>query len=161
MLRNKDIFALLLACTALPLGAQTQPASSGRPAAEQSLKERFENLGLIYQDKKNPGLQELWVLGRYHGHYHDNDGSHGQDSGFESRRVRLGFQATMFDRLTVHAQAISGSDFEPAYNGFTELWVRWQFADSLNLTVGPELPQFENFLSPGPRVPNSLCRLIK
>ena len=32
---------------------------------------------------------------------------------------------------------------------------------ALNLTVGPELPQFENFLSPGPRVPNSLCRLIK
>jgi predicted esterase len=32
---------------------------------------------------------------------------------------------------------------------------------TLDLTVGPELPQFENFLSPGPRVPNSLCRLIK
>ena len=32
---------------------------------------------------------------------------------------------------------------------------------TLSLTVGPELPQFENFLSPGPRVPNSLCRLIK
>jgi phosphate-selective porin len=124
------------------LGAQTQPASSRRPAAEQSLKERFENLGLIYQDKQNPGLQELWVLGRYHGHYHDNDGSHGQDSGFESRRIRLGFQATMFDRLTVHAQAISGSDFEPAYNGFTELWVRWQFAESLNLTVGQQKHRF-------------------
>ena len=142
MLQIKDIFALLIACAALPLGAQSQPASSGRPAAEPSLKERFENLGLIYQDKKSPGLQELWVLGRYHGHYHDNDGSHGQDAGFESRRVRLGFQATMFDRLTVHAQAISGSDFEPAYNGFTELWVRWQFADSLNLTVGQQKHRF-------------------
>jgi phosphate-selective porin OprO/OprP len=142
MLRKKDIFALLVACTALTLGAQTQPASSRRPAAEQSLKERFENLGLIYKDKQNPGLQELWVLGRYHGHYHDNDGSHGQDSGFESRRIRLGFQATMFDRLTVHAQAISGSDFEPAYNGFTELWVRWQFAESLNLTVGQQKHRF-------------------
>jgi hypothetical protein len=32
---------------------------------------------------------------------------------------------------------------------------------ALSLTVGPELPQFENFLSPGPKVPNSLCRLIK
>lgn len=32
---------------------------------------------------------------------------------------------------------------------------------ALSLTLGPELPQFENFLSPGPRVPNSLCRLIK
>ncbi|MFN7562372.1 MAG: prolyl oligopeptidase family serine peptidase [Prosthecobacter sp.] len=32
---------------------------------------------------------------------------------------------------------------------------------ALDLTVGPELPQFENFLSAGPKVPNSLCRLIK
>jgi predicted esterase len=31
----------------------------------------------------------------------------------------------------------------------------------LSLMVGPGLPQFENFLNPGPRVPNSLCRLIK
>jgi len=30
----KDIFAMLIACAALPLGAQTQPASSGRPAGE-------------------------------------------------------------------------------------------------------------------------------
>jgi phosphate-selective porin OprO/OprP len=124
------------------LGAQSQPAGSSRPAQEPSLKERFENLGLIYQDKKAKGLQELWVLGRYHGHYHDNDGSHGQDAGFESRRVRLGFQATMFDGLTAHAQAISGSDFEPAYNGFTELWLRWQFAESLNLTVGQQKHRF-------------------
>jgi hypothetical protein len=31
----------------------------------------------------------------------------------------------------------------------------------LELLIGPELPQFENFLSPGPRVANSFCRLIK
>lgn len=31
----------------------------------------------------------------------------------------------------------------------------------LKLTVGPELPQFETFMSPGPKVPNSMCRLIK
>ncbi len=32
---------------------------------------------------------------------------------------------------------------------------------TLALQIGPELPKFENFLSPGPRVPNSLCRLVK
>jgi predicted esterase len=32
---------------------------------------------------------------------------------------------------------------------------------ALSLTVGPELPHFENFLNAGPRVPNSFCRLIK
>jgi phosphate-selective porin OprO/OprP len=142
MLRKKDIFALLIACAALPLGAQTQPASSGRPAAEPSLKERFEDLGLIYQDKQSKGLQELWVLGRYHGHYHDTSGVGRSDTGLESRRVRLGFQATMFDRLTVHAQAISGSDFDPAYNGFTELWLRWEFNPALQLTVGQQKHRF-------------------
>lgn len=142
MLRIRKLLTLAAALSVTNAVAQEKPAAAGKPTVEQSLKERFENLGLIYQDKKNPGLQELWVLGRYHGHYHDNDGSHGQDSGFESRRVRLGFQATMFDRLTVHAQAISGSDFEPAYNGFTELWIRWQFAEALNLTVGQQKHRF-------------------
>lgn len=142
MLRTRKLLLLAAALTVAQVTAQEKPAAVAKPIAEQTLKERFENLGLIYKDKKNPGLQELWVLGRYHGHYHDSDGSHGQDSGFESRRVRLGFQATMFDRLTVHAQAISGSDFEPAYNGFTELWVRWQFAESLNLTVGQQKHRF-------------------
>ena len=142
MLQTRNLLMLTAALSVTQVTAQDKPAAAAKPGAEQSLKERFENLGLIYKDKKNPGLQELWVLGRYHGHYHDNDGSHGQDSGFESRRVRLGFQATMFDRLTVHAQAISGSDFEPAYNGFTELWIRWQFAEALNLTVGQQKHRF-------------------
>ncbi len=142
MLRMKDIFALLIACATLPLGAQTQPASSGRPAAEPSLKERFENLGLVYQDKQAKGLQELWVLGRYHGHYHDTSGVGRSESAFESRRVRLGFQAKMYDHLTIHAQAISGSDFEPAYNGFTELWARWEFDPALQLTVGQQKHRF-------------------
>jgi phosphate-selective porin OprO/OprP len=142
MLRKKDIFALLIACAALPLAAQTQPADSGRPAAEPSLKERLENLGLVYQDKKAKGLQELWLLGRYHGHYHDTSGVDRSSSGLESRRVRLGFQAVMFDHLTVHAQSISGSDFEPTYNGFTELWVRWEFDPALQLTVGQQKHRF-------------------
>ena len=32
---------------------------------------------------------------------------------------------------------------------------------TLNLALGPQLPQFENFSSPGPRVANGFCRLIK
>jgi phosphate-selective porin OprO/OprP len=142
MLRKKDIFALLIACAALPLAAQTQPADSGRPAQEPSLKERLENLGLVYQDKNAKGLQELWLLGRYHGHYHDTSSDDRSSSGLESRRVRLGFQARMYDRITIHAQAISGSDFEPVYNGFTELWVRWEFDPALQLTVGQQKHRF-------------------
>jgi phosphate-selective porin OprO and OprP len=133
---------LAAALTVAQVTAQDKPAAAAKPVAEQSLKERFENLGLIYQDKNAKGLQELWLLGRYHGHYHDTSGVGRSDSGLESRRTRLGFQARMYEHLTVHAQAISGSDFEPAYNGFTELWVRWEFNPALQLTVGQQKHRF-------------------
>ena len=87
MLQTRNLLILAAALSVTQGAAEEKPSAAAKLTAEQSLKERFENLGLIYKDKKNPGLQELWVLGRYHGHYHDNDGSHGQDSGFESRRV--------------------------------------------------------------------------
>ena len=148
MLRIKDILPLALMVFTTQARAQatppapTPPAAPSRPSGEQTLKEKFENLGLVYRDPKAKGLQELWVLGRYHGHYHDTSGVGRSDSGFESRRIRLGFQAKMIDRLTIHAQAISGSDFEPAYNGFTELWVRWEFNPALGLTVGQQKHRF-------------------
>jgi phosphate-selective porin OprO and OprP len=107
-----------------------------------TLAEQLENLGLLYKDKKNPVMQEFWLLGRYHGHYHDTDGSNGEDEGWEDRRVRFGFQTELFHHLTLHAQSISGSDFEPVYNGFTELWARWKFTDALNLTIGQQKHRF-------------------
>ena len=142
MLQTRKLLTLAAALTVVQLTAQEKPAAAAKPVAEQSLKERFENLGLIYQDKNAKGLQELWLLGRYHGHYHDTSGVGRSDSGLESRRTRLGFQARMYDHLTVHAQAISGSDFEPTYNGFTELWVRWEFNPALQLTVGQQKHRF-------------------
>jgi phosphate-selective porin OprO/OprP len=48
----------------------------------------------------------------------------------------------MLTRLTLHAQAISGSDFEPVYNGFTELWMGWQFCEAVQLTVGQQKHRF-------------------
>ena len=142
MLQTRKLLMLAAALTVAQVTAQDKPAAAAKPVAEQSLRERFENLGLIYQDKNAKGLQELWLLGRYHGHYHDTSGVGRSDSGLESRRTRLGFQARMYEHLTVHAQAISGSDFEPAYNGFTELWVRWEFNPALQLTVGQQKHRF-------------------
>jgi phosphate-selective porin OprO/OprP len=111
-------------------------------SGKKSLKDQWENLGLIHKDEAHPWLQEFWVLGRYHGHYHDAEGSHGEDAGYESRRIRLGFQTRMLTRLTLHAQAISGSDFDPVYNGFTELWMRWRFYEAVQLTVGQQKHRF-------------------
>ncbi len=132
-------------------------AAAPAPGTEQK-SEPFPTLGRLYRSDENPWLQEFWVLGRYHGQYHGSEGSDGEDEGWEDRRFRLGFQARMFERLSVHAQAVSGSDFEPIYNGFTELWVGWRFSDAMTLTVGQQKHRFTHDRNVSSRYLNYLER---
>jgi len=118
----------------------------------------LENLGLVYQSTSNPIVQEAWLLGRYHGQWHWADGSTGESDDYEGRRYRMGGQARMFDRLTLHVQMVSGSDFEPFYNGFTELWAAWKFSDAFVLTVGQQKHRFTHDRNVSSRYINYLER---
>jgi phosphate-selective porin OprO/OprP len=133
-------FAFLLA----PAARAQSPTGPDRATPERrSPKEPFPNLGLLYKNQESAYFNELWILGRYHGHHHWAEGSLGEeDDGWEHRRLRLGFQARLLKNLTVHAQAVSGTDLEPFYNGFTELWTSWKFSEALSLTVGQQKHRF-------------------
>lgn len=136
--------AALAAIWASPAKAGTPSPQPEEPAefSFADLGDAWENLGLLHKDKQSDGLNELWILGRYHGQYHTTDGSTGEDDGYETRRLRMGAQATMFHKLTLHAQMVSGSDVNPFYNGFTELWAGWAFEDWLVLTLGQQKHRF-------------------
>lgn len=154
--------ALLLSHSVQPLlagdSALSHPAIAPTVEEHLDLGERLDNLGRLYLDDHNPVLNEFWVLGRYHGQYHWSEGSNGEDEGFETRRHRVGFQARMFDKLTVHAQMVSGSDFEPFYGGFTELWVQWAFNDKIALTIGQQKHRFTHDRNASSRYINYLER---
>ena len=126
--------------------------------ANEQKPEPYPDLGLVHRDANAPVLQEFWVLGRYHGQYHEAEGSNGSADGWEDRRFRLGFQARLLQKLTVHAQMVSGSDFEPLYNGFTELWVGWKFNDAVTLTVGQQKHRFTHDRNVSSRYINYLER---
>jgi phosphate-selective porin OprO/OprP len=111
-------------------------------SSSESVADQWADFGHVIADGENPLLQDLWFLGRYHLQHHNTDGSLGNDSGWEHRRARVGFQAEMLDHLTVHAQVVSGSDFEPVYSGFTELWLRWKFSDLVSLSIGQQKHRF-------------------
>lgn len=140
----------LLALATLPLsglaatsGHNASITAALEPAKPATLAESLENLGRIYQNKDNPILQEFWLLGRYHGQQHYSDGNTGQyEESYETRRLRMGFQAKLFNKLTLHAQMVSARDVEPFYGGFTELWVQWAFHEALQLTVGQQKHRF-------------------
>lgn len=146
--------ASLLAQQAPKEQVPNTPPATNRPNPEGKL----EDLGLLVRDDKAPVLNELWVLGRYHGQYHWSDATDRDDQGYETRRFRLGGQARLFERLTLHAQAISGSDFEPRYNGFTELWASWRFTDALIFTVGQQKHRFTHDRNVSSRYLNYLER---
>lgn len=113
----------------------------------------------MYQDKNNPVVQEFWLLGRYHAQQHWIDGSNGRyEESLENRRLRMGFQGKFFNKLTLHAQMVSGTDLEPFYNGFTELWAQWSFSDALNLTIGQQKHRFTHDRNVSSRYINYLER---
>ncbi len=143
-----------------PAEDKTSSKEPKKPKKPKTLEEKLENLGRLYKDDKNSVLQEFWLLGRYHGQEHWAEGNEGRDINWENRRYRMGGQARMFEKLTLHAQMVSGSDFEPFYNGFTELWTQWAFCDELLLTVGQQKHRFTHDRNTSSRYINTLERSL-
>ncbi len=54
------------------------------------------------------------VPGRYHGQYYNADGNGTSQDDWENRRFRIGSQARFFEKLTLHAQMVSGFDMDPS-----------------------------------------------
>lgn len=158
-------FFILGAAASLAAQSTTTPTAEPKPAAEAGPRkapaEPYPNLGLLLRDDDASVLNEFWVLGRYHGQQHWSDGSNGDDDGWENRRFRLGTQMRLFKNLTLHAQAISGNDpgdFDPEYNGFSELWAGWRFDDAFTLTVGQQKHRFTHDRNVSSRYLNYLER---
>lgn len=139
---------------------QTSGCERETHATSSSLGDTLEDLGRLYQNKSDPVLQELWLLGRYHGQYHWTEANTGEDDGYESRRTRVGAQAKVFRHATVHAQMVSGSDIQPFYNGFTELWAQWSFAPEVALTIGQQKNRFTHDRNVSSRYLNYLERAM-
>lgn len=127
---------------------------------KKSLGEDLENLGRLYKGDSSELVQEVWLLGRYQGQYHWSEGS-GEDmddEGYETRRLRMGGQAKLFNKLTLHAQMVSGSDVSPFYNGFTELWAQWAFSQEFMFTLGQQKHRFTHDRNVSSRYLNYLER---
>ena len=125
----------------------------------KTLAERFANLGRLYKNDDHPVMQELWFLGRYHGQFYNADGGNGQqDDDWENRRFRIGSQGRFFEKMTLHAQMVSGFDMDPFYNGFTELWSQWEFDDMFAVTVGQQKHRFTHDRNVSSRYINTLER---
>lgn len=118
------------------------PAWLRSPTAEETAAlDRWWNLATLYHDDHNPILEEFKLRGRYHGQYHWVESDQGDESGWEDRRSRFGFDAKLFDKkLEVRADFQSNDGFRDFYDSLVDVYLRWKPSDSLTITAGRTKP---------------------
>ena len=131
----------------LALSTFSASAGDGFPAFEESKKpkkpnngnwsERFQDLGNLYKDKKNPYIQEVDLSFRAHYQFSHTDGDNlGQDfseDGGELRRFRVGAAIEFLNgfKLVGRANLEDGGfrDDKIGYNNFDQLYLEYDFGD--------------------------------
>ncbi len=143
---------------AFTYASQSFAASPPKQLSSPSLGEQMENFGRLYKGDDNDVLQELWLLGRFHGQYYSTNSNAGGKNDYETRRFRLGGQARIFKKMAFHLQMIGGTDIDPFYDGFSELWTQWTFSRELIFTIGQQKHRFTHDRNVSSRYHNYLER---
>ena len=99
---------------------------------------------VLYKIPDNHGLQKFVITGRLHGDYKNfDDTAQGSMSGFSWRRFRTGFKASLFENLTVKAEAdLNLHQPEPLYNRLTDAYISGVLGDGWKITVGKQAASF-------------------
>lgn len=129
------------ALLALPAGAfEFDPFDTPSEEETAGFKKLWDHF-VLYQDDKNPILEEFKLIGKYQGQYHWLESDQGDDAEWEDRRFRFGFDAKMFEKtLEVRATFQSTDDFDPFYSGLEDAYLRWKPNKNFTLTAGHMKP---------------------
>jgi len=118
--------------------------TAGVVTGQQVSTETFDSLwslATLYKDDSNPILQEFKLRGRYHGQFHSTDADRGEDSDWEDRRSRIGFDAKLFEKqIEIRADFQSNDGFRDFYDGLVDAYIRWKPAKNLSVTAGKTKP---------------------
>ena len=108
---------------------------------EPNAFEKFWEHTHLYKDDLNPILQEFKLRGRYQGQYRDVDNATGDQSNWEDRRSRFGFDAKLFEKkIEIRADFQSNDQFTDFYDGLVDAYLRWKPNASISITAGKTKP---------------------
>jgi hypothetical protein len=139
--RSSALILSTAALLVLPAGAfEFDPFDTPSEEESAGFKKLWDHF-VLYQNDKNPILEEFKLIGKYQGQYHWLDSDQGDDAEWEDRRSRFGFDAKMFEKtLEVRATFQSTDDFDPFYNGLEDAYLRWKPNKNFTLTAGHMKP---------------------
>jgi len=86
-------------------------------------------------------INELSLIGRYHGQYHVLDADDlGDDSDWDNRRWRAGFAAELFDAVELEVQFNLDEDADRFVKNLEDVYLGIALSDSLDLALGKMKP---------------------
>lgn len=128
---------------AVPASPPPVPAKS-----ESSIWKQIFDSVVLYKNDSNPVIQKFALTGRAQFDYSYVDGdaqlsgerssrnlSHDQ---FNTRRLRAGFKATLFEDFTLHAEADFDPDESPFYRRLTDVYLAWEPSEKFEVKVGKQ-----------------------
>ncbi len=80
----------------------------------------------IYHSDENPAVQDFTFIGRYHGQQWVVSSGGNSETGWENRRMILGFKASLFNRFRLESQFAIAEDFDPFYDGLYVTFLEWE-----------------------------------
>jgi phosphate-selective porin OprO/OprP len=127
----------MLLLIAWPAGAaDLEPTTYwGRIQAKDPLERIWEAFRL-YDDQTSSVLQELSIIGRYHGQYWSVNADQGTAAGWENRRFYAGAEAVLFHDFTVQTQMKFSENLDPVYDGLYQAFVKWSPAKTFSVSAG-------------------------
>lgn len=95
---------------------------------------------VIYEDKENPYLQKVRILGRYHTNWASVDAEQGDGTDWETRRLRLGINAEFLEQFEIRNEwnitGLDDDEWDPKVDNIDTLFLTWKPSKSFNLTAG-------------------------
>lgn len=94
----------------------------------------------LYENDQGP-INEISLIGRYHGQWHSVDSNQGADTDWENRRFRFGTEIVFLDDFTFEGQFNLKRDFdEPGrfFDSVEDLTIAWEPNDEFYLIVGKQ-----------------------
>ncbi|MES2476593.1 MAG: porin [Verrucomicrobiota bacterium] len=138
-------FAAVVTFSSLCLGSAA--LAEDAVSTPDFLKDIFD-AATLYDNKDNPYLQKLAFTGRAQFDYAHSDGEGMLPGGpsdesldyddFNTRRLRAGFKATLFEDFTLHAEADFQPEEDPVYQRLTDVYVGWKHSDAFNVKLGKQ-----------------------
>ncbi len=125
----KIFFFIWLAATISPtslLAGQENEQNVQNPAIFETIWKSPK----LYNNPSSPYVQQFNLVGRYHGQYWwaNSEGNSARD--WENRRMYVGVNAKLFNTIIMEVQINLNDDFDPAYKGLYDAFIKWQPSES-------------------------------